>query len=252
MKKLIIGATACLMTIGMMPSQAQDGPPQFRPVEMWVCSFLDGKDQDDMDDVYEELVELTGDARYAAWQLTPYYTGNLARNADLIYLGAWDTASVMGADLANYFANGQDAVSAWDETVDCQGLMFASNEVQANPPADGGDGTFMLTVSDCKVEHGNTAAQAVGAISRFNDYRVANGVTIGTFVWFPLFGGGDAEFDFKLAQAYSGPQALGDSLQWMIDSAAYNVRNSISQGVVSCDESRVYNGMTIMNNISAN
>ncbi len=110
----------------------------------------------------------------------------------------------------------------------------------------------MLTVSDCKVEHGNTAAQAVGAVSRYNDYRVANGVTIGTFVWFPLFGGGDAEFDFKLAQAYSGPRALGDSLQWTIDNAAYNVRNSISQGVVSCDEARVYNGMTIMNNISAN
>ncbi len=252
MKKLIIGTTAFLMTIGMMPSQAQDGPPQFRPVEMWACKYRDRKDQSDMNSVYESFVEVIGDDAYGAWHLNPWIVGNRTELFDFIFLGAWETASGMGSDMARYLDldEAADVEAEWDEVAECNATMFASNRIQANAPDDGNDGPFMLTVSDCTIAHGNTPAQAVGAISRYNDYRVANGSTVGTIVWFPIYGGGNAEFDFKLAQTYSGIQALGDSMQWNIDNASYNVRNAMMQGVVDCDESRVYFGTTIINNMA--
>ena len=246
MKKVIIGTAAFLLTIGMMPSQAQDGPPQFRPLEMWVCNFLDGRDQDDMDDVYEEIVEAEGDNAYAAFHLNPFIAGNLGQNMDFIYLGVWADGSVMGSDMSSYLGNDE---TGWNETVDCQGLMFASNQIQAPaPPGDDG-GPFVVLVSDCEIGHGQSGAQAVGAISRFNDYRVANGQDIGTIVWFPFLGGGEAEFDFKLVNAFPSAQQLGDYFKWSVDNAAYNVSNQMTEGIVDCDEARMYTGRTIMNNI---
>lgn len=250
MRRLFISAvaTVCLLSIGMTPTMAQDGPPQFRPLEMWACALNDGKDQDDMDDVYEDIVAAAGDTEYSAFQINPYITGSLGQNIDFIYLGAWANGNVMGADMASYIGNDDDG---WDDTVTCQALMFASNWIQmpANPPNE--DGTFMMSISDCNVDHGNTAAQAVGAINRFNDYRVANGLTVGTLVWFPLYGGGDAEFDFKVVSVFGGAQEMGDSFQWNVDNASYNMRNSLSEGVFGCDEGRLYTGRTIMNNIPA-
>ena len=247
MKKLIIGTAAFVLTVCMMPSQAQDGPPQFRPIEIWGCNFLDGKDQGDMDDVYEDLVEAVGDTEYAAFQMNPYFAGQFGQNMDFFYLGAWADGAVMGADLVTFLGTPDEA---WDETVDCQGSMFASNWIQqpAAPPADGGS-TFVMTVSDCDIAHGVSPGQAVGAISRFNDYRVANGMTVGTLVWFPVYGGGDAEFDFKLTNVYPSAVEMGNAFKWTVDNAAYNVSTQMMQGVVSCDEARVYSGRQIVNNL---
>lgn len=245
MKKLIMSAAAFALTIGMVPVHAQDGPPQFRPVEVWACSFNDGMDQDDLDDVYEDIVEAAGDTAYAAFQLNPFFTGTFGQNIDLIYIGAWADGSVMGADMAGY-VGGDDY--GWDDTVDCQSFMYASNWIQeGGTPNEAG--TFMMAISDCNVDHGNTPAQAVGALSRYNDYRVANGLTVATLVWFPVYGGGNAEFDFKVANVFDGPQAMGDAFKWSVDNAAYNASSAMMQGVVDCDEARVYSGRTIMNNL---
>jgi hypothetical protein len=248
MKKLLLAAfTAALsLGIGISTAFAQDGP-QFRPVELWACTFRDGKDQEDMDDVYEMIEEGTGDAQYAAFQINPYFAGNRNQEFDFIYLGVWNSGSEMGADLANYFASNQEAGEAWDETVDCGSSLYASSRIQAPQQTD--DGTFMLAVSDCKLAHGNSNAQAAGAISRFNDYRVANGMEVGTILWYAVAGGGGAEFDFKLVNAFTGPQHWGDYFSWYVDNQAYNVEGPMTEGIVACDESRVYVGRTLMNNM---
>jgi len=253
MKRLLLSAIVATTGLGLVaaPANAQDDAPSFVPLEMWTCKFRDRKDQDDMNQVYEGIEESVGDAQYAAWQLNPYMAGNRVDLFDFIYLGAWPDGSTMGADMANYFANAGEVGEAWDETVDCHGFLYASSTVQEVPESDDdGPGNFMMTVSDCKIAHGSTAAQAVGALRRFNDYRVANGAVVPTFVWFPAFGSGGAEFDFKLAQAYSGPQGLGDWVSWAIDNQSYNVRNAMTQGLVDCDEARLYNGRTLMDSMN--
>jgi len=245
---LVTLTAAFTFSLNISTTFAQDGPPQFRPVEMWVCSFKDRKDQDDMNNVYEMIEANDETGGYAAWQLNSYMTGSRGQNSDFIYLGAWADNSTMGTDLEDAWQNHPEIDEAWEEVVDCRGLMFASLRVQANPEGADGDGSFMLSVTDCNTGHGIGNSQAVAAIRKFNDYRVANGVTLGTFVWFPVHGDGNADFDFKIATAYAGPRAWGDAGQWFTDNAAYRTRNDIGEGILECDEARMYIGTTLMDN----
>ena len=230
-------------------AMAQDDGPMFVPLEMWACKFKDRKDQDDMDQVYRALANGPGNEGYSAWHISPYMVGDRVEQFDFLYLGAWNDGSTMGSGLTSYMQGGQDIDEAWNATVDCMASMYASNTIQSVPDGDS-DGNFMLTVSDCKVADGSSGGQAIGALNRFNAYRVANGSTVPTFAWFPVYGGGGAEFDFKLVHAYSDAQNLGDEFSWYVDHQAYNTYNQITQGVVDCDEARLYNGRTLISGMN--
>jgi len=250
MKRLQLAAVsaACTLLMGASISFAQDGPPSFRPVEMWVCNFNEGQDQGDLDKVYKGIVELTGDAKYAAFQLDPYFV-NANQDFDVIYLGAWANGSTMGSDLANAMENGGGVSDAWNKVLNCPtSVMYASTWL--NQPDNGaGNGEALLTVADCHVAHGASNAQAAGALRRYNEYAVAHGSDLGTILWYPAFGHGDAGFDFKLATVFPGAKQFGDWFQWFTDNQVYNVRSDLLDGIVSCDSSRVYTARTIMNNI---
>lgn len=252
MRRLLLVATTATLTLftGLSVSLAQDGVPQFRPVEMWACTFNERKDQDDMDKVYE-MYTGNSDAAYSAWQLNPYFVGTLIQQFDFLYLGAWADNTAMGADLADDFAGSGAVEEAWNEVATCGGLMFASLQIQGLPEGGGGgDGPFIMTIQDCKVGHGVSNRNAVNAISQFNDYRVANGMSIPTFAWFQTAGDGNAEFDFKLAHAYADAAAWGNAGQWIMENQAYLVRGQMTDGIVDCDEARVYTGRTLMDNMN--
>lgn len=251
MKRILLAvlSAALTLTAGMSTASAQDGVPQFRPVEMWACTFNDRKDQDDMDNVYDMIREGSSDSPYAAWQLNPYFVGTRIQQFDFLYLGAWASASDMGAGLASDLGS-SDADEAWEDAVTCGGMMFASLRIQEAPQTGGAGDGFILTVQDCKTGKGVSSAQALSAIRAYNDYRVANGMTIPTFAWFPTAGDGDADFDFKLAHAYQDAQGWGNANQWLIDNMAYQTRSQLTDGIVDCDESRVYVGQTLMDNLN--
>jgi hypothetical protein len=238
---------ACTFLIGSPATLAQDDAPTFRPLEMWTCKFKDRKDQDDMDELYEAEIALGEAPGHAAWQLDPYLVGNRVELFDFIWLGSWTSGTAMGEGIANFRDTAGDISEGWAETVDCMGYMYASTTIQEVEDQGDGSGNFMLSVSDCKVHHGATAGQALGALRRWNDYRKANGSIVPTFAWFPAYGQGGAEFDFKLAQAFAGPRGLGSAFSWYVDNEAYSVLNAITQGIVDCDEARLYDGRTIRN-----
>ena len=249
MKRLTITMLSATLAMAVSTtSSAQDAPPNFLPLEMWACTFNDRQDQDDMNRVYEMVEEEGGDVAYAAWQLNPYMAGDRINQFDFLYLGAWANNTTMGNDLANVLSSESEA--AWGEVARCGGTLFASLTIQANPPPSDDSGDFMIAIQDCKTAHGASNLQALNAIRQFNDYRVANGMTLGTFAWFPVYGNGEADFNFKLATAYDNPEALGASGQWTVDNAAYRVRTDMMEGIVSCDEGRLYIGSTIMDNLN--
>lgn len=196
-------------------------------------------------------MEATGEQAYAARRLFPYFTGP-EQNFDFLYLGAWANGTSMGRDMALYAENGGDAEEAWDDAADCSAsIMYGSYEIQALSTIADGGGEFMVAISDCTVGHALSGGQALGALERFNAYRVANGMEIPTFAWFPVFGPGGGDFTFKLAQVYAGPQHCGDAFQWAVDNQSYVVQGNMMDGVLSCDLPRLYNGETIMNNMTS-
>lgn len=86
------------------------------------------------------------------------------------------------------------------------------------------------------------------AIRKYNDYHVAHGLNVDTFMWFPVHG--DADLDFKIATAYAGPRAWGDAGQWFVDNAAYRTRSDLGEGILECDEARMYMRTTFMDNLN--
>lgn len=249
MKKLILAAFAAALTIlTVVPGAfAQDNRPGVFPIEMWACTFKDRKDQDDMDAVYEQI-DAESDAAYGAWQLNPWMAGDLNQQFDFLYIGAWASGNVMGADVANLFSGDSESSESWDETVDCTSFLYTGIDIQQTPNEE--DGHYFVTLSDCRAGKGVSNGQAVNGIRRFNDYLVENGLTVGTDVWFPVHGNGDAEFDFKLVHVYTGPEQWGDAWQWRVNNQAFQARRNYMNGVVSCDESRLYSTRTLMNSLN--
>lgn len=258
MRKLFISIIAAIVVAfsgGSISYAQDDGPPNFVPLEMQACTYKDRKDSDDFDDAMDRMTKWMEDndaAPYAAWRLNKFYTG-ADREFDFLYLGAWPNGSTMGQDIAHYLATAGDAIEAYDEVADCQSnLMFASLNVKAPPESDGqGDG-FVLTMSDCNVADGRKTADAIAAVRAYGEYRDANGSPGGTWLLFPAFGGGQAEFDFKLVNGHSSVEAFGNSYQWIVENAAYLKQGELFEGLLECDVARAYLGDTIVNTMTQN
>lgn len=246
MKTFIRTAIAAMLTLtaGMSGALAQENRPGWYPLEMWACSFKDRKDQDDIDAVYK-MISKESSAPYGAWQMNPYMVGNRTENFDFIYIGAWSNGNVMGADIANLFSGQYASSAAWDQVVDCMASMYTGINIKPNPDEE--DDHYFISVSDCNAEDGVSNGQAVNGIRRYGDYLEENGQSVGMHVWFPVHGGGDADFDFKLLYVYGGPEAWGDAWQWRVNNRANQARRDYMDGVVSCDESRLYSTRTLMN-----
>jgi hypothetical protein len=72
------------------------------------------------------------------------------------------------------------------------------------------------------------------------------------WVWFPSYGNGDEDFDFKLANSYASIEAFGNNFQWNRDQQAYLKRGELFNGLLDCDVARSYTGSTIVNTLPDN
>jgi hypothetical protein len=256
MNKVLLSMAVIVLSgalgVGTASAQDDEGPPNFSPLELFVCSYRDGQDQGDFDNAMDEMrdwMEENDGAPYSAWRLNPFITGGNF-DADFIYLGSWPDGSTMGKDNAAYFATGADAIEAWDEAVECGvSVMYASHNVKEPPPnVDAGE--FVLTVSDCKVAEGRKTGDAIAAMRSWGDYRAANGSLGGQWLWFPAYGGGAVDYTFKLVYGFSGLESFGNYWSWYVDNQGYLTWGDMTGGLVSCDVDRAYIGDTLINGLS--
>lgn len=239
-----------LSGVGLSFAQDDSDVPDLTPIELQLCSYRDGQDQADYDKAVGLMTKWMDDndaEPYAAWRLSSLYTG--ARTGfDFIYLGAWSSGASMGRDIAQYFATAGDAIEAANKAADCANTqMYTSLNVKES---DGdGRGDFVLTVTDCTVADGRTTRDAIGALEEWGQYRDANGSPGGMWVWFPTYGDGDADYNFKLASSYSSIESFGNYFQWNRDMQGYLKRNELFRGLLDCNVARAYTGDTLVNTL---
>lgn len=233
---------------------AQDGSdvPDLVPIEVQVCSYRDGKDSGDYDNAMDKMKKWMdeNDAQpYAAFKLDPFYAGD--QEFDFVYIGVWANGTSMGKDIVQYRASAGDAIAASEDVVDCAGsnLMTSLNIMRAEGDAPD---SFVLTVTDCSVADGRSIRDALGALTEYGEYRNATGSPGNMWVWFPSFGSGGDDFDFKLASSYAGIEAFGNNFQWNRDNQAYMKRRELFTGLLDCNVARSYVGNTIVNTLPAN
>ena len=92
-------AAATLLASQVAVAQVtEDGMGKIVPVELFVCSFVEGKGPEDLNAVVAQWNEFMDDRKvndYAAWLLTPYYYGT-DQDFDVIWMGASKDGNAMG------------------------------------------------------------------------------------------------------------------------------------------------------------
>jgi hypothetical protein len=99
----------------------------------------------------------------------------------------------------------------------------------------------VVTFSDCTgPESPEQWAQLFAGLREWHAYTAENGYLQGNWMMFPVYGGGGAEFDFKLIQGFDNHTELGEDYQRYIDRTDWEKEGELTGGLMECDDARVY------------
>ena len=98
---------------------------------------------------------------------------------------------------------------------------------------------LIVTFSDCNISDGVTFDDLYMPIIDWGKYKAEHGSKAGHWVFFPSFGGGKEDYDFKWVTAYENLEGMG--ADWdQSNEKGWQKANELFQGKVECDSSRTY------------
>ncbi|MFT5501741.1 MAG: hypothetical protein ACI88G_001880, partial [Woeseiaceae bacterium] len=240
MKKILLLAffTGTTFLIGTAPVSAQDGPVVI-PVEMFTCTFNDGKDADDLDDVVDKWnawADEQGVDDYAAWTLTPYYYGPGANAGfDVIWMGAAKNGVALGTRQDQFMAEDAGLNEDFNEVISCGSHVNYASINHKAPPQGATPANSIITFSDCSFKEGATGAAVDAATAEWSQYMTDQGSSTGIFHWYPAYGGGGGDFDFKWLEAHESLAALGADFDNYGNGGGYVKDGQLFDHLLDCD-----------------
>jgi hypothetical protein len=244
MKKVLISSfvTGLLVLAGPTTILAQDDGIHVIPVELFTCSYNDGKGSGDLDKVIDKWnawADKNAIDDYAAWTLTPYYFGP-DQDFDVIWLGAGKDAVALGKAQDSYIAETDGLHAAFNEVLSCDAHSnFASINYKALPEGPTPVNS-VLTFSDCSYKDGATFASLGAAMKEWSKYLSDAGSEAAIFHWYPMYGGGDEDYSFKWLEAYENLAGLGADYEIFGNGGGYVNSGRLMGHLVSCDSTRAY------------
>lgn len=238
-----IAAASLVCLMGAAIAQEDDAPaaPSFNPAETYSCSYNDGMGPAELDALVEDWsawMDERGANNYFASTLVPFYHG--ADTFDFAWLGAWMSGEEMGKSTDDWLMNGGEFAGRFAELASCDTHSgWAVTQIKAPPEGESPD-NFLLQFSDCKVVEGQTMSDAWGGIASFAEYQNEQGYRNGIWLMFAAYGGGDAEFDFKIVSSSKDFSELGREWDLYANGGGYQAHVEAIGGFLECDESRVY------------
>lgn len=246
MKKLLMSyvIAGLVFFTGSGTVAAQDDGMLVIPVELFACTYNDRKGPDDLDrwvGKWTAWADDNGIDDYAAWTLTPYYYGGGPNEGiDVIWMGAGKDAVALGKVQDSWIASNNGLADEVAEIMDCNAhTNFGSINFKAPPAGDTPDDSI-LTFSDCKFEHGATFAALGAAMAEWSQYMSAAGSKSGSWHWYPQYGGGGEDYDFKWLQAHESLADLGADYEIIGNGRGFETRGRLLGHLASCDSSRAY------------
>ena len=100
--------------------QAQDERTKAVPIEFFACTWVKGKDMNDMDKVIEKFRKWTNknDQGYSAWTLTPQFH-NQPGMFDIGWMGSWSDGNAFGIGQDTWLASGGKVAEDFAKVIDC-------------------------------------------------------------------------------------------------------------------------------------
>jgi hypothetical protein len=242
--KLLASAAVAGALFSAAPVSAQvseDGMGKVVPVEIFACNFVEGKGRADLMPVIDEWNEYSDDNRtnnYAAWMLTPYfYTPEQA--FDMLWLGAWTDGNAMGSGTNSWITEGGEVADKFAEVVDCMAHVAYMSAMYKAPPGNVPD-SGVITMMDCELNEGSRYSDIRAAEMKWVEHLNDTGSDVGYYHWMPMFGGGDAEFDYKVVNAYESFVEVGADIEHFANGGGRDVSRGIFGDIDECDDARVY------------
>ena len=107
------------------------------------------------------------------------------------------------------------------------------------PPKRDNPSNIVVSFTDCNTADDASFDDLYEPIIEFGKYQAGRGSTAGMWVFFPSYGGGGEDFEFKLVAAYQNPEDLGaDRDRYSVD--GWQKANELFAGKLKCDSSRSY------------
>lgn len=243
--KIVASSAIAALLLVAAPGFGQvsaDGMGKIVPVELYACKFVDGKDTDDLDKVIKRWNDYSDDSDlddYAAWLLTPFFH-TPEQDFDIIWLGAYKDGNAMGSGLQDWVTNGRELMAAFAEVVDCPAHVAYSSAMYKAPQSGNVPESGVITMMDCELNEGHRYSDVKAAELKWMDYLGDAGSKAAYYHWMPMFGGGDAEFDYKVVLAYPDFEALGANFEMFANDGGRDVSMDIFGNIDECDDARVY------------
>jgi hypothetical protein len=243
--KVVTCSAVAGLLLASAPGLAQvsaDGMGKVVPVELYACKFQEGKSNADLAQVVEQWNEFADDSDmddYAAWLLTPFfYTSE--QDFDILWLGAFRDGNAMGEGLQNWISNGQELAAAFAEVVDCGAHVAYSSAMYKAPAGGNAPASGVITMMDCKLNKGHRYVDVKAAELKWADHLAKSGSKAAYYHWMPMFGGGDAEFDYKVVFAYPDFEEVGSDVEKFANEGGRDASREIFGNIDECDDARVY------------
>ena len=240
---LVATLLACVFGAGQVLADSHEGSElePASPVELFPCTFNEGKGMSDYMAVVEEFNDWADDNGlddYSAWVLVPYYFGP-EQEFDLLWLGGSPNAKSLGAAQDKWIETGGEIAAEFAAVADCDAHSNFSALRFKTPPKRDNPSNIVISFSDCNMADGVTFDDLVPPLRDWAKYREGHGSTAGQWVLFPWYGGGGEEFDFKYVQAWQNLADQGADYD-QINEGGWEKVNELFRGMVACDSNRVY------------
>lgn len=211
------------------------------PVELFACSYNEGKGPADLDkaiDAWNSWADKNGLNGYSGWTLVPYYFGP-EQDFDVLWLGGSSKAAELGRAQDLWLATGSKELEGFNDVWSCDvHANFATLEFK-KPPKRENPENLVLSFSDCSMADGMQFEDMAPGLMEWAKYREGHGSTSGMWVLFPAYGGGEEAFDFKFVASWQNLEEQGADYDQYSESG-WRKGNEIFQGKLNCDSSRIY------------
>lgn len=249
MKKIAVLAATPLLFSGWVTALAEedDESPYVTPVDTFTCSYNDGQDRDDLDEViadWNDYMDDQGADGYGAFVVTPRYYGK--DTFEVGWLGYWTSQEVMGAGIDNYLASGTEIAARFAEVLTCQTHEhWATVQIKA-PPEGGPPDNVVFMFSNCTKNSDTEWDTLFDAIDEATAYWTEQGSKSGDWAMWPVFGGGDdPEWHFKWVTTFANYTEFGKAYQVHANGGGRQKMNEIYGDMLKCDTARVYDAKTV-------
>jgi hypothetical protein len=232
-----VSAASAVLAIGLSLSFSakadNHAAPDINPVELYTCSFKEGKSMADLDKLDARFKKWAdkNNRDHSSWRLVPLLRATESP-FDVGYIGSWNSGKSMGAGMDAWGGN-DDLLVEYNATIDCGHSLLASVEISApdGPPKNG-----VVWFSSRKVQENATDELAFAAHKKMGAAMREMGGKGQSWLFYPSLGFGEVAFDYYSVVSFNSMSELGE---------AWDKKASAMQTITACDSPRVYEATSI-------